>query len=152
MFNLCLFSRRICLMSFWMRTSSKMHASIWLNTWRSTGAPLTCRATLLLTPYWSRVWWPRPLPSLAYRWVCLHVFEEHENTVLMLLKLLSRNPVLNTLYVVAVFTSSSSQILTPLFWLSPVVFVCPLTHPCLTFLQFSETQELIEWSLTKWGE
>lgn len=21
---------------------------------------------------------------------------------------------------------------------------CPLTHPCLTFLQFSETQELIE--------
>lgn len=29
---------------------------------------------------------------------------------------------------------------------------CPLTHSCLTFLQFSETQELIEWSLTKRGE
>lgn len=45
-------------------------------------------------------------------------------------------------------SSSSSLILTHLVcWIVLFVsscLVCPLTHPCLTFLQFSDTQELIE--------
>lgn len=63
-----------------------------------------------------------------------------------MLRLLIRNLVWNMLYVVTVFTSSFHLRLSLLCFDLSVssCLVCPLTHPCLTFLQFSETQELIE--------
>lgn len=52
---LLFFTCRICLMSFWMRTSWKMLVSICLNTWTFTGVPLISQAPPPLIPYWSRV-------------------------------------------------------------------------------------------------